>query len=64
LIGVSFNAAVYNQTIFKAVTIPPAGAPNTLEQTEAQGTLRQRRFAAFSPREKVPEGRMRGKSPW
>ena len=50
-----------NHTIY---TMPPAGVPNLLEQTEAQGTFRQLRLAAFSPREKVPAGRMRGKSAW
>lgn len=38
-----------------------AGALDSLEQTGAYGTPRQCRFAAFSPREKVPGGRMRGK---
>jgi hypothetical protein len=35
-----------------------------LEQADAHGTFMGRRFAAFSLREKVSEGRMRGKRPW
>jgi hypothetical protein len=54
--------SVVHQTIYKTVTLPPAAAPNSLEQTDAHGTFRQRRFAAFSPGEKVSAGRMRGKS--
>jgi len=37
---------------------------NQLEQADAHETFLERRFAPFSPREKVPGGRMRGKSPW
>jgi len=37
------------------------GVPDTLAQTEARESIRVRCFAAFSPRKKVPAGRMRGK---
>ena len=53
--------SVVHHTIYKIVTLSLAGVPRSLEQTGVLGTARLSRFASFSPREKVPAGRMRGK---
>ena len=42
----------------------PYDSQNPLELAKAHRTFARRRLAAFSPREKVPGGRMRGKGAW